>query len=312
MGAACHSCSTGPDYSIDVPLRGMADVKVLMVAINYAKCEAAGTLTATTDAARFHRIATAAGISDITVISDCTQTDPLYAYSASNGMPTKDNITRAIEAIGNRLDDEDIFIFFYAGHGVEIPDEDGDEADGNDEAMATLDNENNMNFDTVFVDDDFSNCLLTNIPKSVRTLCFFDCCHSGSILDFDRYADDPKIQARSMVCVSAARDYETAKEVMAAGGGGEATTSMSHAVADLDNRMPAPYTIEDVVKAMREGMAKDGYSQNAKEKGDDMSQHITVTALKGCPIDKFPWPMSPRFGANLQIVDLDSEDGSEE
>ncbi|MGH9938472.1 MAG: caspase family protein, partial [Blastocatellia bacterium] len=71
----------------------------------------------------------------------------------------------------------DRVFFLYAGHGSHLPDDDGDEADGEDEALApydaTLTGEN-------FILDDKIGQLIAQLSGRVAALVF-DSCHSGTI-----------------------------------------------------------------------------------------------------------------------------------
>merc|ERR1719262_1766981 len=84
----------------------------------------------------------AAGVTDITLIHnlDCTKQDMI----------------KAIRQVGKRCDADDIFFFFYSGHGESMPDQDGDEDDGKDEAMCLADRFGNCNQNTWLRDDDFA------------------------------------------------------------------------------------------------------------------------------------------------------------
>ena len=64
--------------------------------------------------------------------------------------PHAKNVKRELQNIGAKIrrnsaysGDEsgkgDVFLFFFSGHGLNVPDEDGDESDGEDEAFATPD-----------------------------------------------------------------------------------------------------------------------------------------------------------------------------
>merc|ERR550537_1052461 len=100
--------------------------------------------------------------------------------------PTRDVVLATIREIGSRTNDDDMFIFFYAGHGDSVIDLDGDEDDGKDEAFVLLDNFGFGSESTYLVDDEFAECLATSFSLNTRILIFTDCCHSGTIADLDR------------------------------------------------------------------------------------------------------------------------------
>jgi len=74
---------------------------------------------------------------------------------------------------------ENIFIFYYSGHGVQVVDINGDEADNKDEATALYDFQidNHTITKGVLLDDELSN-LLAQIKS--KKILIFDKCHSGS------------------------------------------------------------------------------------------------------------------------------------
>ena len=80
-----------------------------------------------------------------------------------------------IGAYRNRLDE--IWIHF-SGHGVSVKDRNGDEKDGKDEAIVPMDYATSG-----VITDDLIYRYLRYIPESCKCVCFFDCCHSGTILD---------------------------------------------------------------------------------------------------------------------------------
>jgi len=78
---------------------------------------------------------------------------------------------------------EDQVLFYFSGHGAQIPDENGDEADGADEVLVMHDVEvvqrnGRASLANVLVDDRF-NELLVRIP-SQHILVMVDACHSGT------------------------------------------------------------------------------------------------------------------------------------
>jgi hypothetical protein len=74
----------------------------------------------------------------------------------------------------------DVLVFQFAGHGTQVPDLDGEEADGDtpglDEALCPVD------FDggDLVIDDDLR-AIIARLPGGVNLTCFFDCCHSGTV-----------------------------------------------------------------------------------------------------------------------------------
>lgn len=77
----------------------------------------------------------------------------------------------------------DVIAFQYSGHGTQLPDMSGDEADGDtpkqDEAICPYDFASG-NF---LIDDDIGE-IFNLLPAGVNFTCFMDCCHSGTISRF--------------------------------------------------------------------------------------------------------------------------------
>ena len=105
-------------------------------------------------------------------------------------------IKKLIEMRGKQI------VFFYSGHGTQIPDKDGDEADGKDEAFCFR--------GSCLVDDDFCH-LINEYLDCERLICITDACHSGSIYDAHRIRRN--IQDR-ITCISSCDDHETSKQLL--------------------------------------------------------------------------------------------------
>jgi hypothetical protein len=82
----------------------------------------------------------------------------------------------------------DVLAFQFSGHGTQVPDASGDEADRQDEAMCPVD------FATgrLLVDDDMGP-VMAAIPEGVNVTLFIDCCHSGTI---NRFSVRPPVPER--------------------------------------------------------------------------------------------------------------------
>ena len=65
----------------------------------------------------------------------------------------------------------DNFIVHYSGHGTQVPDKNGDEKDGYDEALYL--------YDGVLIDDDLG-YILSGLPEGVTCLVLLDSCFSGT------------------------------------------------------------------------------------------------------------------------------------
>ncbi|MGE5247704.1 MAG: caspase family protein [Verrucomicrobiota bacterium] len=69
----------------------------------------------------------------------------------------------------------DSLVFHYSGHGSQVPDRHGDEADGLDEILCPYD----LEWDHPLTDDDLA-AFVAGIPKGALLTAILDCCHSGT------------------------------------------------------------------------------------------------------------------------------------
>lgn len=98
--------------------------------------------------------------------------------------PTRDNIIRALAWLVTNAQPNDLLWFHFSGHGSHVRDRDGDEADGQDECICTLDNK-------AVTDDELKKFLCGTLPVGCTLYAIFDCCHSGTIIDM-HYAFDER------------------------------------------------------------------------------------------------------------------------
>jgi len=87
------------------------------------------------------------------------------------------------------LNNDDVFIFYYSGHGSFTPDTSHDELDGQDELIVLSDSDTNL-----YILDDKINILLNKIKA--RKLIIFDSCNSGTSLK-SSYSESPSGSAAS-------------------------------------------------------------------------------------------------------------------
>ncbi len=96
------------------------------------------------------------------------------------------------------LDPNDIFVFYFSGHGYHIPDKNGDEDDGQDEAIVLSNSKENI----LFVDDALFGYL--NDIKA-KKLIILDSCHSGTAFK----GFDNKVQPKTLPEGSSYRVFQT-------------------------------------------------------------------------------------------------------
>jgi len=117
----------------------------------------------------------------------------LLCDDGENDDPTKENIEAGMRWLVEGASSGDSLFFHYSGHGASVKDDDGDEADGKDEALCPLD------YDSAGLlrDDDVFKLLVAPLQAGVSLICVLDCCHSGTILDlpFMFKADDDSLAA---------------------------------------------------------------------------------------------------------------------
>ena len=94
----------------------------------------------------------------------------------TNGDATRQRIMDAMESVLAKSAAGDVVVIQYAGHGTQVPDGNGDESDGLDEAWVPHDFEQGE-----FVIDDDIGALFDRFRNSgIQLVVFTDCCHSGS------------------------------------------------------------------------------------------------------------------------------------
>ena len=140
--------------------------------------------------------------------------DILVLTEKETKQPTYANIIYGINWLveKNRQGYKNIW-FQYSGHGYYKKDRNGDELDGMDECIVTV--------DTKFITDDVLKTNLVNrMSDDVNMICIMDCCHSGTIMDLKykyktrgvcelQYNDK---DGKNVISVSGCRDDETSAD----------------------------------------------------------------------------------------------------
>jgi hypothetical protein len=124
------------------------------------------------------------------------------------------------DAMGRSVAANKFLFFNFSGHGTQIRDVDGDEADGFDEALCPCDFESAG----VIVDDDLSQWL--EILPSHQLFAVCDCCHSGTCLDLGEFS--------GFFC-SGCRDDQVSADAKSLGStSGALTACLIHALSSGD------------------------------------------------------------------------------
>jgi len=195
-------------------------VRVVIVVCNYMYSPG-NELTGIADGISFQHMCAQADVDDITFLRDDVDvSDPLF--------PSKVNVKAAVADVGKRCGEEDYFIFFYAGHGENVPDAPPeDEDDGLDEAFVTPGPNQEIGEKHWLVDNDFVALIEKNFNPNTKILCICDCCHSGSIIDVNSHV---WTQGHKICAIAAAQDDEESADT---GAGGILTISIQKSVRDL-------------------------------------------------------------------------------
>merc|ERR1712127_259144 len=103
----------------------------------------------------------------------------LLMDDGENTEPTAKNIINAYRTVVSESEEGDAIFLHYSGHGTKLKDDNGDEADGYDEALVPRDFQSTG----MIRDDDLYEILVKALPDGVHMVSLMDCCHSGSIMD---------------------------------------------------------------------------------------------------------------------------------
>lgn len=274
MGNACKTSKYGngeiaPDDHNDeggAPKHTGASMHALVVCVNYQK-DPGYELTATDD-----------GDNILQLLDVCGCTDVVKLY---NDQCTIAAVEKAIADVASRCRRDDYFIFYYSGHGGQVPDEDGDEEDGMDSTLCLVGADGvafpkGRKFPSM-TDDDFAATVQNALPAGVNLIVLADCCHSGTITDFDK----PEWGKTRGCTFSGCLDEQESEDT---GAGGIFTHALLLAISNFTISRNDDYSCAQLYNAMTH--------QNEKNfKGE---QVICVSCTNACdsPAD-LAWPLIP-------------------
>lgn len=249
--------------------------RFLCICLNYDKNihpwdESIGTLTSIMDGDTMMSLARNAGITDITWMrDDLPQTDPMF--------PSKGNILKAMKEIGRRCAPDDVFIFHYSGHGVNVPDcPPLDESDGEDEAFVIATPNLDCDADELLVDDLFTESLKMYFTPGVQILVLTDCCHSGTVVDVESSTWE---DGHCVIAIAATQDDQCDSDT---GHGGALTIGMKDSMEIMTNQNRSVYHVQDIIDHLGEKVENIGKAQ-------DNPQQMNVQHVNLDP-EEMQWP----------------------
>jgi|EP00927_Polykrikos_kofoidii_P067635 hypothetical protein len=198
-------------------------VHMLILALDYPGT--GNELTCTKDGSNIETLARACGVQDITKIE--------------NNECHKQNVLNMIQNVGSRCEAGHYFIFNYSGHGANVADKDGDEEDGQDEALCLVTPTGEIDFDAFMTDDDFAEAVTSCVSSDVEILILCDCCHSGTIGDFS----NPCWDGYRAVSMSGCKDSQTSGDT---GRGGIFTHSLLKAIENMQQQNEDSYNVAQI------------------------------------------------------------------
>lgn len=185
----------------------------------------------------------------------------------------QDTIVEEWEELAETLGEDDMFIFYFSGHGVQIPDQDWmDEEDGKDEVMLFVKPDGSPEF---FVDDQVAD-LLAKMDPACRVVLITDCCHSGTMGDLSK----AKLRGRPIFHIAATLDHQEAVDLL---DGGALTTCIIETVKKAC-RTADDYSITEIYNDMI-GMYQDRFLSD--------QQNFSFSFPHGADPDTCPWPFMP-------------------
>lgn len=179
---------------------------------------------------------------------------------------TKEGLMEAIYGlcIASWKEDLEFVMFHYSGHGSQMKDMNGDEADGQDEGIVPVDYRK-----CGLILDDSLFSIFTRFNPKTKILCFFDCCHSGTIMDLPfaydinklvqvAKTDSPNLPV--IYCISGCRDDQVSMDSfdpIAKIPAGAMTNCLLKLLSDKPDGYPLLQLQEDLNKLLKQR----GYDQ---------------------------------------------------
>ncbi|CAE8692298.1 unnamed protein product [Polarella glacialis] len=166
-------------------------------------------------------------------------------------LPLKANIQEGFRWLFDGASEGDLLFFQYSGHGSQMTDTSGTEADGKNECLCPLDCGDGPWPEYVILDNEVYETFYEGLPDGVKCICVFDCCHSATISDLQctrEISFEPAIGSRWMEPPEevAASSATGARTVAAPGSGSPGGKMLWTFSGCQDNQTSADATIDGV------------------------------------------------------------------
>lgn len=180
--------------------------------------------------------------------------------------PTSTNIMKAFAWFMKDVRRGDVLFFHFSGHGGQVPDKTGHEADGYNETIIPVDHSRNGQIS----DDILWGSLVYKLPEGSRITALMDMCHSGTGLDlpYDYNVDrrqwkedvNPAHSAGDVVLFSGCEDAQTSADV-SGGHGRSAGGAMTQAFMKAYEETAALSTYHDFLVAVKRQLRRNRFTQ---------------------------------------------------
>lgn len=224
--------------------------KALLVGINYINTPYAlsGCID---DTNRMKDLLSSHGFNDFKILTDLTSVKP-----------SKANILNELKNLIVNAKSGDVLFFYYSGHGSYSYDRNGDETDGRDEMLISLDS-------LPILDDEIKSILQNHLSREITIVGMFDSCHSGTILDlkynyldsnnYDKYSENNKVSEcqGNVIMISGCMDSQTSSEAFIEN---KAQGALTWSFIDCINKTPN-CSWRELLKNMRDSLKTNQFTQ---------------------------------------------------
>lgn len=208
------------------------------------------------------------GYTDFTILLD-SKSDPKFK---SASCPTRANIIAAMKAAVAKCNPGDTLYFHYSGHGSQLWDDAGEEADCEDECICPVDYSGDKKDSGFIRDDDMNEILVRGLPTGVKLRACFDSCHSGSALDLPfrwvsnsrMVSENTSVVDRDIVFISGCMDSQTSADSSFNGqSSGAMTWALLQSLYDIkkSGKNADKWTWKELVQTMRLKLKTEQYDQ---------------------------------------------------